>query len=260
MDISRFCFIALFGLAIGVLSGLFGVGGGTMIVPMLNLVFGLPMKNASATSLFSIAPTSISGSYRHIKARTVNLPVACMFGIPGAITSTLSAGFSDRLPDWVALAATIGVLGFSAYRMFAEAAKPAIDETGRTAAPRFKSQATANAATIAIGTFAGLIAGIVGVGGGFIIVPAGMALLGMTMKEMSAISLTAIAIIALPGIATHAVLGHIYYLYGVALVAGTIPGAAIGVTLLPKIGEKTLRIAFGCLLVISGALLVLNRL
>ncbi|MCL2632536.1 MAG: sulfite exporter TauE/SafE family protein [Coriobacteriia bacterium] len=260
MEIWRFALIALFGLGVGTLSGMFGVGGGTMIVPLLNLVLGVPMLNATSTSLFSIAPTSISGSYRHLRQGTVEVTPALMFGIPGAVASLLSASISGFLPEWVTTAGAVGVIAFSAFRMFREAAKKPIDDSGRTAEMRFSSKTAANLVTAAIGAFAGFIAGIVGVGGGFIIVPFGMALLGYTMKEMSAISLLSIAIIAIPGIATHAYLGHIWYLYGIALVVGTIPGAAIGVWLIKKFEEKTLRLAFGCLLVLSGTLLLVNRL
>jgi len=260
MDLFRFVLVAIFGLLIGVLSGMFGVGGGTMIVPLLNLVFGLPMLNASATSLFSVAPTSVSGSYRHIRQGTVKVSCALAFGIPGAVMSTLSASLAGYLPDSVILLAAVAVIVFSAARMFIESGKKPIDETGRTSKPRFKTEATANLVSVAIGAFAGLIAGIVGVGGGFIIVPFGMALLGYTMKEMSAISLLAIAVIALPGIITHAIMGRILYFYGVGLVVGTIPGAALGVRLIQHVPERVLRLAFGCLLLVSGVLMVANRL
>ena len=260
MELWRYALISLFGLMVGVLSGMFGVGGGTMIVPLLNLGFAVPMLNASSTSLFSIAPTSISGSYQHLKQKTVDVPLALLFGIPGAIASTLSASLSAYLPDWAILGAAVGVIGFSAFRMFREALKKPLDESGKTAEHKFDNPVTARLVSVAIGAFAGFIAGIVGVGGGFIIVPFGMALLGRTMKEMSAISLLSIAIIAIPGIITHAWLGHIWYLHGLALIVGTIPGASLGVWAVKRVPEKTLRFAFGCLLLVSGFLLVYNRL
>ncbi|MCL2136424.1 MAG: sulfite exporter TauE/SafE family protein [Coriobacteriia bacterium] len=259
MGLGKFVLIGCCGLLIGVLSGMFGVGGGTMIVPLLNLAFGVPMLNASSTSLFSIAPTSISGSYRHLRQGTVDVPTALLFGVPGAIASTVSASLSAYLPDWLIMAAAIGVIGFSAFRMFREAAKKPLDETGRTSEMRFKTKRTASLLSLAIGTFAGFIAGIVGVGGGFVIIPFGMALLGRTMKEMSAVSLLAIAVIAVPGIVTHAWLGHIWYLHGLALVIGSVPGASLGVYLIRKVDERTMRYAFGILLLVSGCLLLLNR-
>ena len=259
MDIWLFILIAVFGLLVGILSGMFGIGGGAMMVPMLHLAFSLPMLNASATSLLAVAPTSISGSIRHLRQKTVDIATALEFGIPGAIASAASALLSGYLPETVILAATVSVVAFCAFRVFREALKKPIDDSGRTSQLRFQSAAKARLASIGIGLLAGFIAGLVGVGGGFIIVPFGLAMLGRTMKQMSAISLMAIVIIAIPGIITHALLGHIYYLHGVALAVGSIPGASIGVWLITKVPERALRFSYGCLLVVSGLLLVLNR-
>jgi len=260
MDYLVYLLVTLFGLIVGTLSGMFGIGGGAMIVPLLNLVFQLPMLNASATSLMTIAPTSISGSYRHLRQRTVDVPTALAFGIPGAVTSACSAILSGYLDDWIILVAAISVISFCAFRVFKEAFKKPIDDSGRTSELRFKNPTSTLLASAAIGALAGFIAGVVGVGGGFIIVPFGIAMLGKTMKEMSAISLLAIAIISIPGIISHALFEHIYYAYGLALIIGTIPGAMFGVWLIARVKEKALRIAYGCVLVFSGCLLILNRL
>jgi len=250
---------AALGLLIGTLSGMFGVGGGSLMVPFLHLVFGLPMLNASATSLFAVVPTSLSGAVRHIRQKTVDIREAFCFGIPGAAASMVSAGVVGMFPEIVILVITVLVILLCALRVFSEALKKPLGSDGRTSAARFKSPQAAMAASMAVGLVAGFIAGIVGIGGGFIIVPFGVSLLGKTMKEISAISLLAIAIIALPGIIVHAVFSHIEYLYGLALIVGTIPGASFGVWLLPRIPEKALRISFGCLLVISGIILIVNK-
>jgi len=260
MDLGLFILVALAGLGIGTLSGMFGVGGGTMIVPLLNLVFGMPMLNASATSLFSIAPTSVSGTLANRGKGVVDWSAALAFGLPGALSSAASAALSGLLPDVVATIAAVGGIGFGAWRSVGEAMKPALDESGRTSEPRFPSRASSYAAMAAVGLFAGLLAGVVGVGGGFVIVPFGISWLGLTMKETSAISLASIAIIALPGIASHALLGHIDYLYGLALVSGTVPGASLGVWLIRRLPERALRVAFGALLTVSALLLLYNRL
>ena len=251
--------VVLCGLGIGILSGMFGIGGGAMIVPLLNAVFQLPMTAASATSLFSIAPTSISGSLRHLRQGSVNVKMALQFGIPGALASAVSATLSGLLPDIVAMLMTVGVIAVCAYRVFREALRETLDEAGHTAESRFKTPASTALACVSVGLFAGTIAGLVGVGGGFIIVPFGIAMLGCTMKEMSAISLLAIAIIALPGIISHALQSHIQYEYGIALIIGTIPGASIGVNLISRVPEKALRLAYGCLLLFTGAMLLINR-
>jgi uncharacterized membrane protein YfcA len=114
-------------------------------------------------------------------------------------------------------------------------------------------------ACICLGLFAGALAGFVGVGGGFIIVPITVSYFGYSLKQASGTSLLAIAFIALPGIVTHALLGHIWYLYGIALIIGSIPGANIGARIIGRLPEKLARLSFGGLLIVSGVMLVLNQ-
>jgi uncharacterized membrane protein YfcA len=106
---------------------------------------------------------------------------------------------------------------------------------------------------------AGVIAGIVGVGGGFIIVPFCVAYLRFSMSEAAGTSLVAIMFIALPGIVSHALLGHIWWLYGIALAIGTVPGAQLGGFLATKVPDKALRVAFVGVLVIAGGMLLYQQ-
>jgi uncharacterized membrane protein YfcA len=76
----------------------------------------------------------------------------------------------------------------------------------------------------------------------------------------SGTSLLAIAFLALPGIITHALLGHIWYLEGIALMIGTIPGANLGARFITRLPERAARFAFGGLLIISGVMLVVNQM
>ena len=76
-----FFIAALVGVGVGVLSGLLGIGGGTVMVPLFRLAFGMEPIAATATSLFTIVPTSISGMWKHVKNKTslprVSRPLAC---------------------------------------------------------------------------------------------------------------------------------------------------------------------------------------
>lgn len=254
-----FILIALIGLGIGILSGMFGIGGGAVTIPLLNLVFRIPILGATATSLFVIAPTSLSGSYRHIKQGTAQVKTALQIGCAGAVTSVLSAFISGRLPEMVILLAAASIIIYSAATMIREAFKKPLDAEGHTSENRLKGSRARLMAHIGMGLFAGFIAGIVGVGGGFIIIPISVAYFGYTFKQASATSLLAIACIALPGIITHALLGHIWYLYGVALIIGSIPGANLGARIIRRIPERAARFAFAGLLIIAGIMLVVNQ-
>jgi uncharacterized membrane protein YfcA len=288
MTPEAFIAVAVCGLFIGVLSGMFGIGGGTLIVPLLNLAFGLPALTSAATSLFTIAPTAVSGATQHLRQKTIDVKAGVIIGCTGAASSALSASFSDQVPALVIILLTAAVIIYSAFRMFASAHsqekqkdRPSAREkqkdrpSARLARPSARSARLAPAphsgtAKIApshrtvfcacLGVFAGLVAGIVGVGGGFIIVPIGIAYLGFSMKQAAGTSLVSIALIAVPGIAVHALLGHVAWLYGLALIIGTIPGANVGAWLIMRLPERALRMAFGILLVFAGILLVARQL
>jgi uncharacterized membrane protein YfcA len=291
-----FTLTVIFGIIVGILSGMFGIGGGTMMIPLLNLVFRLPLLASTATSLFVIAPTSISGAWRHVRQGTVDVRASVVIGVAGAVASTFSSFISDRLPTVVILVAAFSVIFYSAFSIIrgvlkktvegendahlddavvgAAGAVSTVDEAAAgtagagtvdeaaagTAKTRFSTTRGRVIALILLGAFAGLVAGVVGVGGGFIIVPVGIAYFGYTFKRASGTSLLAIALIALPGIITHAILGHIWYLNGVALMIGTIPGANLGARLIAKVPERAARVTFAALLVVSGVLLVVNHL
>ena len=111
----------------------------------------------------------------------------------------------------------------------------------------------------AIGLIAGLASGYVGVGGGFIMVPLMLSIIGIPMRKASGTSLIAVMILAIPGVIEQGIIGNINYLAGIAVVIGTIPGAVIGAKLVTKVPERTLRLLFGCFLIVAAAMLVLNE-
>ena len=280
--------VALCGLVIGVLSGMFGIGGGTMIVPLFNLVFGMPMISATSTSLFTIVPTALSGAYKHIRQKTAAIRIGVIFGISGAIVSTFGALLAGQLPELVLVLLAAAVIIYSSVTMILQARK--VPARHRSASNKAVTKAkgagdkevTASGAdkdnglqphtsarlkgirgglplVLATGIIAGLMAGLIGIGGGFIIIPFSVAYLGFSMKEAAGTSLVAICIIAIPGIITHALLGQVEWLYGLALVVGTIPGAQVGAWLVTKLPERLTRFAFGILLLIAGGLLLISN-
>lgn len=260
MDILIFLAVAVFGLMVGILSGVFGIGGGTVMIPVLNLIFQVPVLSSTATSLFVIAPTSISGTIRSFRQGSIDIKTALIIGISGATTSIISSYLSDALPEIVITISAAAVIFYSAIHMIRIAVKsPKNNESsGRPSKGIFKTKRGLIAAQICLGLFAGFVAGIVGVGGGFIIVPFCIAYFGFEFRQATSASLLAIAIIAVPGIVTHAILGHIEYIYGIALMLGSIPGANLGVRLLSKIPERIARILFGVMLVFSGVMLIVR--
>ena len=271
---------ALVGVLIGVASGLLGIGGGTVMVPIFRLAFGMSATMSTATSLFAIIPTSISGAISHVKGKTCIPALGIAAGLGGACLSPVGVWLAQLSPDWLVMLAAALIIGYSAINMFKKAFKlrpagqPAAEAdaaAAAAAAPSDESAASVPASDDAplsrkqllqgalIGLVAGLASGYVGVGGGFIMVPLMLSIIGIPMRKASGTSLIAVMILAIPGVIEQGIIGNINYLAGIAVVIGTIPGAVIGAKLVTKVPERTLRLLFGCFLIVAATMLVLNE-
>lgn len=315
MDIFTMLVIpALVGLGVGVLSGMLGIGGGAVMVPIFRLVFGMSPLMSTATSLFTIIPTSISGAVSHIRNKTCVPALGLAAGLGGACTSPLGVWFATISPAWMVMLAAALVIGYSAVNMLRKAwkMKPAaaggcpatgyadaagsdtevaagacasVASTrvlsgnattdvaqGTNADTHANAHPTANtspeplkltpkqlAIGVVIGLGAGLASGYVGVGGGFIMVPLMLSLVGISMKQASGTSLIAVMILAIPGTIEQGLLGNINYTAGLAIAVGSIPGAVLGARLVRLVPERTLRFIFGGFLIVAACILVANE-
>lgn len=301
---------ALVGVLIGIASGLLGIGGGTVMVPIFRLAFGMSATMSTATSLFAIIPTSISGAISHVKGKTCIPALGIAAGLGGACMSPIGVWLAQLSPDWLVMLAAALIIGYSAINMFKKAfrvpraGQPAegADAAAAAGAPSCGSKPSSRAEArvvelspqsdapaaasltssgepavsaptaddsslsrkqllqgVAIGLVAGLASGYVGVGGGFIMVPLMLSIIGIPMRKASGTSLIAVMILAIPGVIEQGIIGNINYLAGIAIVIGTIPGAVIGARLVTKVPERTLRLLFGCFLIVAAVMLVLNE-
>ena len=262
---------ALAGVFVGVMSGLLGVGSGTIMVPIFRLAFGMSPLASTATSLFAIIPTSISGVVAHARAKTCVPKLGLALGVGGAVMSPLGVWLASVSPGWLVICVAAIVIGFSAFKMFKKAVKCA--PTPRAGRASGNVQA-ASAKSVpdqpvlsrkqylqgaCIGLIAGLASGYVGVGGGFIMVPLMLAVLDIPMSLASGTSLIAIMLLAIPGVIEQGLLGNIDYLAGIAIVVGSIPGALVGARLVRVVPERQLRFIFGGFLLVAAVMLMLNE-
>ena len=271
------------GRSVGVFAGLLGIGGGMLLVPAFKLGYAMDSLMCTATSLFTIIPTSVSGAISHIRNKTCLPKLGVAAGLGGACLSPLGVWLATLSPDWAVMGAAALIIAYSSVTMFRKALKApkvprgagagAADAAAKEAAAEDRAaaieRAHAEAPTIgwreaaigaAIGLFAGLASGYVGVGGGFIMVPLMMSILHVPMKLTSGTSLIAVMILAVPGTVTQALLGNINWIAGIAVACGSIPGATLGAKLIPKVPERQLRFLFAGFLVVAAVLLVVNQL
>ncbi|MCL1798999.1 MAG: sulfite exporter TauE/SafE family protein [Eggerthellaceae bacterium] len=270
-----FSLLAAVGLLIGIFSGLLGIGGGTVIVPVFRLAFGMSALASTATSLFVIVPTSLAGAAARIRQKACILPLGLAAGLGGALTSVAGVWLSSVSPAWLVMVVAAAVITYSAATMLVQAARlkearlvdgepvagggPGSSGTA-AGGGRLRLSPSQVAVGFPIGLAAGLVAGYIGVGGGFLMIPLMIAVLGVSMKEASGASLVAMVILAIPGVVGHAALENIDFLAGIAVAAGSVPGAVIGARLVKRVPERALRFVFGGFLIVAAALLVLNEL
>lgn len=122
------------GFFVGVLSGMLGIGGGTVLVPIFKLGYAMDAIASTATSLFTIIPTSISGMITHIRNKTCIPALGVAAGIGGAITSPVGVWLASISPEWTIMVAAALVIAYSASTMFQKAIKGLKQDRAKKAA------------------------------------------------------------------------------------------------------------------------------
>lgn len=227
----------LVGLIAGVGSGLFGIGGGVITTPAINVLLGGTAIQAVATPLPVIFPTSLVGAYTYWRSGQVSTRAARWAAIPGVLGAAGGAALTDIVNAHLLLFITAVLIGWTAFQV----------ASGRKAPERPRGS-TPGWQYAAVGLAAGFVSGLLGVGGGIIMVPAFIALLGMPLKRALGTSLVLIAVLVVPGTAVHVALGHVDWKIFASLVIGVVPGARIGARLAVGAKERTLRILVGVFL------------
>jgi uncharacterized membrane protein YfcA len=238
----------LLGTSTGLIAGIFGVGGGLLIVPALTL-WGLPLTQATATSLVGVLLSAVSGTVQNWWTGQLNLWASiqlALFGIPAA---QLGAWLGSHLPEtWLApsFAALLFVTIFLINLQQKVVLEPPLEQENSESSPGESSPGMKSVARI--GLIAGVISGLFGIGGGIVMVPLQMILIGQPMQAAVVNSLGAMVAIAASGLSQHAWKGHVLWLSGLCLGLGCVLGAQLGARLLPVLPEKLVSRLFKLLL------------
>lgn len=231
------------GFAAGVLSGAFGVGGGILMTPAISALLGAPDSIALFTPLPVIIPTSIAGASRYWKAGQVDVRAAAWVAIPGASGAVVGAMATEWIPARWLLVVTAVVLAWQGVRVI-RGSDTRSHEGGQIPGWQFA----------AVGLLAGLVSGLLGIGGGLIMVPAFASVLGMPLKRALGTSLFVMPALALAAAIQHVILGNVDWAIAGALLVGVIPGAFLGARLALRAKERSLRLAVGSFLLVVAVL------
>lgn len=237
------------GVGTGVLSAAFGVGGAVVSTPAVRAL-GLSPLLAVGTTLPSILPSALSGTLRYRRENLVLWRVVLATCPAGTVAAVAGSVASRHVPGegHVLMVMTALLLGYTALRMARP--DPAASRPGQEQ-PRVHPVAAA-----AVGTAAGLLSGLLGVGGGVVMVPGFTAAMKIPLKPAIATSLACVAILAIPSTVTHALQGDIDWRVALLLTIGVIPGARLGAAATVRASDARLRLAVaGCLGAIALAYL-----
>ncbi len=254
------------GIVIGLVLGLTGAGGSLFAVPMLAVLLGLPPVEATGVALGAVALSALMGVIQRRGVGIVWLPVSIILtgGVAIAPVGRWLAGF---IPDLYLLLGFSLLTSWTALRMWLQASKSEVGlfaevlDEDLTVKPEpllmngfwptpilWKS--------IVAGLVTGLLSGLLGVGGGFVIIPILTLLVGLTMAQAIASSLLIIAFVSTSGFVAHWWLHHgiaVDILIWVSL--GGVVGMWLGGLLSPKIGGSNLQRGFALMLVVTTALM-----
>jgi len=240
--------IAALGVVTGALSGAFGVGGAVISQPGIRAL-GVPALVAVGTTLPSIFPSAVSGALRYRSEGLIDR-TAVVWTVPvGLATSAIGAQLSDVVPGdgHVLMLGTAALLAVTAYRTARGGASAGAHEEPVPRTPNRSS-------LVGVGAAAGLLSGLLGIGGGVLMVPGFTTLAGLSLRSSIATSLVCVAAFAVPGTISHALLDHIDWRVALLLTVAVIPGARLGAAFTLRASDRRLRRTVGIFL---GAVAVL---
>ncbi len=221
----------LYGLAIGLALGLTGGGGSIVTLPVLVYLVGEAVHPAIATSLAIVGAIAAQGAFA--QRRIVRFRMGAMLGAFGLLGAVPGALLSKHVPGNILLLLFAGTMVVAAIAMLRN--RTNTDEVDR--APK-------RAVVIASGFGLGFLTGFLGVGGGFLIVPVLVFVLGLSMRAAIATSLFVIALNSASGLATHAFDGSIDWSIVLLFVIGGITGNIAGLAIGKRLEQRQLKAIF----------------
>lgn len=258
MDITYFI-SAFVGLLAGVLSGLFGIGGGIVMVPMLVAVFGWPLLEANAASLAAmLLPVGVLGCWAYYKAGYVNLRNSLWISLGLFIGSFGGAELAMAMNDNVSLLSKLYAV-FLFYVAMEYLDVPARVFGKSTAEGEGQNVERAFWKFLLLGAAAGVVAGLFGKGGGVVIVPVLVKIFKYNSKAAAATSLVALQLpVGLPSVLVYYDGGYLHILYAAIMAAGIVFGAFFGSKLAIGLPSKYFKKVYAVFLIAVAVYMALR--
>lgn len=231
---------------VGISLGLLGGGGSILTVPLLAYVAGMDAKPAIATSLLVVGVTSAVGAITHARAGRVRWKVAAVFGAAAMAGAYAGGRLARFVPGTLLLIAFAGIMIAAAVAMLRGRKDVADESAGPLPVAKIVLQ----------GAAVGLISGLVGAGGGFLLVPALALLGGLPMPVAVGTSLVVISMQSFAGFAGHLASEQIDWKLAAMVTAAAVVGSVIGGRLTSYVQPATLRKAFGWFVLVMASVVL----
>lgn len=243
-----------FGLVIGIILALTGAGGGILAVPLL--IFGAHQSVAQAgpISLLAVGMAAALGAVLGLRTEVVRYRATLLISAVGMLLSPVGLWLAHRIDNlWLSVLFAL-VLLFVAYRTFQQVGKHADDRPhARATKPpcirdadsgRFNWTARCARALALSGAVMGLLPGLLGIGGGFVMVPALRRYTDLAMQPVIATSLAVIALVSITGVISSAFAGNLNWTVAMPFAAGALAGMVGGRTLAARLAGPHLQRVF----------------
>jgi hypothetical protein len=227
----RWLLFAAAGLVAGMASGLLGIGGAAVATPALRFLSVSP-RLAIGTTVPAILPTTLTAALTYGRAGLVDIGAATWTGVAGAFTAALGALATRHVSGHLLMLVSAGVLLVLGLRSLASESPEARDRPPRRN----------RGALLGLGAVAGFFSGLLGIGGGFLLVPAYIRFFRFPVKVALGTSLAVITLTVLPNVVAQAYVGNIDWPIAGLLTLGVVPGARLGALLAVRAPERILRI------------------
>ena len=235
--------LILVGVLVGFLSGFFGIGGGTILVPIL-LFLGFGMKEAVGISVTQMVFSSVYGSFLNLRNAIFKIHEGLALGVGGAIGALLSGYFVKVVPEKVLEYMFLAIVSFAFLRFFTKKVEEGKEERDLPAA-----------FLLLLGIFVGLIAISIGVGGSILITPILVGIFHVNVKKAAAMGLFFVIFSSVSGFLSMSFFGHIDYLHGMLVGASSLIGVYFGIKLAHKVEKsrfkKALVVMYGIILAMT---------
>lgn len=256
---------AALGALIGLVLALTGAGGGILAIPALVIGLQLPVQQAGPVGLAAVGIASAVGAGIGLHDHIVRYRAAMLIGVMGMLMAPVGVILAQYLPNRPLMAAFAGVMCWIAWRIIKPAATPSADGS-EIELPCKVSQTegrlvwTSSCARALAGTGAlsGLLSGLLGVGGGFVIVPALTRHTNLDIRSVQATSLAVIALVSVSGVVAAALHGTMNWSVAVPFASGATAALLIGQRLAGQLHASHLKQAFAWLCVSVALLMCLK--